>query len=84
MLIGGYVADFPRELLVETSVDGTAWSPAWSGRTAIVTFSGALQDPRNVPLSLPVTPRAARFVRFTQVGPEMVHYWSIAELRIIG
>jgi hypothetical protein len=84
MLIGGYVADFPRELLVETSVDGTAWTPAWSGRTAIVAFSGALQDPRDVPLSLPITPRAARFVRFTQAGPEMVHYWSIAELRIIG
>ena len=84
MLIGGYVADFPRDLLVETSTDGATWTPAWSGRTAIVAFSGALQDPRNVPLSLPITPRPARFVRMTQVGPEMVHYWSIAELRVLA
>jgi hypothetical protein len=84
MLIGGYTADFPRELLVETSADGATWTPAWSGRTTLVAFSGALRDPRNVPLSLPITPRPARYVRFIQTGPEMVHYWSIAELRILN
>ncbi len=39
-LIAGYVADFPRQLSIETSLDGQVWSPAWSGGTAIMALSG--------------------------------------------
>lgn len=83
MLIGGYVADYPRELRIETSVDQQAWTTAWAGPTALLALSGALERPRDMPLSIPLEPRPARYVRFTQTGTETVYYWSIAELRIL-
>ncbi len=83
-LIGGYIADFPRQLSIETSLDGQLWSPAWSGGTAIMALSAALQDPLNVPLPFPFDPRSARYLRFTQTGSEQTYYWSVAELRVLG
>lgn len=84
MAIGGYVADFPRQLLIETSPDGWEWREAWVGGTALITFSAALEDPLAVTLPFPFSPRDARFLRFTQTGTERIYYWSIAELRIKG
>jgi hypothetical protein len=85
MVIGGYVADFPRQLSIETSLDGQSWSQAWHGGAALMAFSAALEDPLNVTLPFPFDPpRQARYIRFTQNGSERIYYWSIAELRIIG
>ena len=83
-LIAGYVADFPRQLSIETSLDGQVWSPAWSGGTAIMALSAALEDPLNVPLPFPFEARSARYLRFTQTGSERTYYWSVAELRVLG
>jgi hypothetical protein len=83
-LIAGYVADFPRRLSIDTSLDGHLWSPAWSGETALMALSAALEDPLNVRLPFSFEPRAARYLRFTQTGSERTYYWSIAELRILG
>ena len=83
-LIAGYVADFPRQLSIETSLDGQVWSPAWSGGTAMMALSAALEDPLNVPLPFPFEPRSARYLRFTQTGSEETYYWSVAELRVLG
>jgi hypothetical protein len=82
--IGGYIADFPRQLSIETSLDGREWSDGWHGGTALMTFSAALEDPLNVTLPFPFERRQARYVRFTQNGSERIYYWSITELRIIG
>ena len=84
MVIGGYVADFPRQLRIETSSDGQGWTEAWSGNTALMAFSAALEDPGRITLPFPFAPRPARFVRFTQTGNEGTYYWSIAELEIVG
>jgi hypothetical protein len=84
MLIGGYVADFPRQLSIETSLDGIAWSDAWQGGTAITAFAAALEDPRNVTLPFGFTTRTARYIRLTQTGSERIYYWSVAELRVRG
>lgn len=84
MTIAGFVADFPRQLTIDTSLDGTAWMPAWSGGTALLAFSAALEQPLEVPLPFPFEPRPARFVRLRQTGTERIYYWSIAELRIMG
>jgi hypothetical protein len=84
MLIAGYVADFPRRLTIETSLDGQTWSQAWEGGTALIAFSAALEDPLNVPLPFPFDARPARYVRFTQTGSERTYYWSIAELHVMG
>jgi hypothetical protein len=82
--IGGYVADFPRELHVETSSDRGTWTPAWSGETALIAFSVAFERPRTMPLAFTFQPRPARYMRLRQEGSDDVFYWSIAELRVLG
>jgi hypothetical protein len=82
-LIGGYLADFPRELIIEVSVDGTMWEPAWQGQPALMTYISALETPRTVPLRFPVN-RPARHIRMRQIGADPVFYWTIAELHIYG
>jgi hypothetical protein len=82
--IAGYVADFPRTLTVETSVDGVSWSPAWAGDGAIVALTAALEQPLTIPLRFPFDARLARYVRLRQTGRDHTYYWSIAELRIYG
>ena len=84
LLIAGFVADFPRKLSIETSADAINWSTAWTGDTALVTMSAALEDPLNIPLPFPFDMRRARYLRFTELANEDTYYWSVAELRIIG
>jgi hypothetical protein len=82
--IAGYVADFPRLLTIETSVDGASWAAAWSGPTALLAFSAALEEPLDLPLRFPFEPRAARYIRLKQTGTDEIYYWAIAELRVYG
>ena len=84
LLIGGYVTDYARGLVIAVSDDGERWSEAWSGPTGPLTFSGGLDRPRDMPATITLAPARARFVRFTQTGTELVNYWSVAELRVFG
>lgn len=84
MRLGGYVADFPRQLSIETSIDGQRWSQTWSGGTALMAFSAALDDPRAVTLPFKFVPHQARLIRFTQTGTEGRYEWSVAELWVLG
>jgi hypothetical protein len=85
MLIGGFDADFPRLLEIETSVDGQAWTGAWSGGTALMAFTAAVEDPLEMRLPFLFDPaRPARFLRFTQTAMDPTYYWSISELRVMG
>lgn len=84
LMIGAYVADFPRRLLIETSLDGTTWQQAWSGPGSGATLIGALLDPRQLPLSFAFGPTTTRYIRLTQTGSEPMYYWSIAEVKIVG
>ena len=84
MLIGGYLADFPRALAVDLSDDGLIWQPVWNGETALMTFVAALEMPRAVPLRVPLANAPARFIRLRQTGADPVYYWSIAELHVYG
>lgn len=83
-LIAGYVGDFPRQLSIETSADGSNWSTAWNGDTAIIALSAALEDPLNIPMPFAFEPRQARYLRLTELANEEIYYWSIAELHVIG
>ena len=80
--IAGLVTDFPRQLRIETSLDGQVWRDGWTGGGAFAAFAGALDEPRAVPLRFQFAPRLARFLRFTQTGSDETYYWSISELRI--
>ena len=82
--IGGYLADFPRRLVVELSEDGVSWSAAWEGETALMTYVAALEMPRTVPLRIPLGNRRAQYVRMRQTGADRTYYWTIAELKVFG
>ena len=84
MKLGSYRVDFPRELLVEVSPDGVAWTKAWGGPTDAIAVLGALRSPREAPLVLPVGGRMARYIRLRQTAADPVFYWSIAELEVVG
>jgi hypothetical protein len=84
MTIGHHVADFPRTLAIETSVDGTAWSSQWQGTTAVHAFVAALQRPADVPLAFALPHVPARMVRLRQLGQDPVFYWTIFELKVFG
>lgn len=84
MLLGGYVADFPRELVIELSADGQAWTIGWSGPTAFVAYLAGLDDPRRMPLRFAVGPARARYIRLRQNASHPVYYWTVAELRVLS
>jgi hypothetical protein len=83
LCLGTYASQYPRNLIVDLSTDGTTWSTAWSGHTSMLTYEGALADPRAVPIAIPLS-RDARFVRLRQTGAEDTRGWTIVELLILG
>ena len=84
LALGRFTADYPRKLLVETSIDGTSWQPAWSGSGGGPALTAAIFHPTIVPATLPLGDLVARFVRLTQTGSDPVFYWSIAEITVYG
>ena len=77
--LGTTGADFPRHLIVGTSLDGEAWEPAWQGSPAAAVLPAAIEAPRSTRAVFSFTPRQARYVRLRQTGRHEVNYWSIAE-----
>lgn len=84
LLLGGYVADFPRHLLIEASLDGSSWQQVWSGPGSGPTLVGSLVDPKELPLIFEFGPRPARYLRITQTANEPTYYWTVTELKIFG
>ena len=76
--------DYPRRLVIETSLDGTRWTPAWEGTGYAPTIRAALRDPRVVPVLFDFAARPARRVRLRQTGSDPAKWWSIAELEVLG
>lgn len=82
--LGGYVADFPRRLRIDTSADGATWEERWTGSGGAAALAGALLDARLMPLFFEFDPRPARFIRMTQLSSDPIFYWTIAELKVYG
>jgi hypothetical protein len=82
--IGGFVADFPRELVIEVSDDGQAWRGVWTGSGGLPAIVASFEDPLRLPLRFPLGNVQARYIRLRQIGRDPVFYWSIAELKIHG
>src|SRR3954470_7528358 len=80
--MGGFAFGYPRELAIDASPDGAAWTPLWSGPTAIPALHAALADPGDVPLTISFEPAAARYLRLRQTGHETGIPWWIAELQL--
>jgi hypothetical protein len=84
LLLGPFVEDFPRGLVVEASEDGVSWRRVWQGSSAGLAFAGALEAPRDVPLRYRFDPTPARLLRMRLTRSDDTYYWSIAEIRVVG
>jgi hypothetical protein len=77
-----FPTDYPRELVIETSLLGEEWQEAWHGATAGKTLRGCLEDPRNPVLFFDLAGERARFLRLRETASDPVYYWSVAELGV--
>jgi hypothetical protein len=59
----GNLVRLPKDLRIETSVDGTRWETAFDGRPGGLALVGALQRPRVIPLRIDLGDVIARYVR---------------------
>jgi hypothetical protein len=80
--IGTHAEEYPEELGIDISSDGSSWSEIRRGRTAASAFRAAIEDPRETRLVFDVGGRAGRFVRLRQAGRSPRFGWSIAEIRV--
>jgi hypothetical protein len=83
MTLGDRILDYPRMLVVETSVDGKTWEPAWQGPTAALAYLAVLNNPRVSRMTISFPPRTAQKIRLRQVGSSPRFFWSIAELELL-
>jgi hypothetical protein len=84
MLLGEKIYDYPRTLVIETSIDGKTWEPAWEGPTAALAYKAAMENPKVSRLTFTFPPRLAETIRLRQVGRSRSFFWSIAELELLG
>lgn len=82
--MGESYREFPRVLVVDTSVDGQVWEPAWDGDVIAATIEGALLDPLTAPTTVPFAPRPARYVRLRQTGQDSDVVWAMPELEVLA
>jgi hypothetical protein len=80
----GRPGSFPRMLVMETSVDGESWSPAWRGDVVDAFIRGAQASPTRPVIALPFAPREARLVRLRQVGADATASWSMREVEVLA
>jgi len=83
-VLGQSYRDFPRALVIETSLDGQVWDAAWNGDVIAATIEGSLIDPLNAPATIPFSPRQARFIRLRQTGKDAQVNWALPELEILA
>jgi hypothetical protein len=84
LAMSSFAFGFPRELAIDLSTDGTAWTTVWRGEPVVLTVRAAVSDPARVPLTLEFPPAEGRYVRVRQLGSEPGAPWWIAELSVHG
>ncbi len=59
--LGPAGGEFPRHLVIETSVDGAAWTMAWEGSPAVAVLHAAMAAPRESRAVIEFPSRTARY-----------------------
>jgi len=82
--IGAVWNSYPRDLEVTTSADGATWTRQFKGSTAGLMVRGAIDDPHNIWMTMPLHDAAARYVRMRLDAGHPTSTWIIAEVRVTG
>ena len=72
--------DYPRHLVVDSTVDGRTWTTLHSGRGFERLLPGALPVDDFSFLDFPLPPNSSRLIRMRQTGSTPAFYWSFHEL----
>jgi hypothetical protein len=73
---------YPGSLTIETSEDGTSWTPARSGYVLYDVIVAGLRETGPLRMVLAFSPRSARYLRLRGLAGEQQFPWSIAELEV--
>jgi hypothetical protein len=76
--------EFPRQLLVETSLDGATWVPARRGDIVAEFIRAAHAAPTLPVVEVAIEPAEARAVRLRQVGRDPRAAWSLREVEVMA
>jgi hypothetical protein len=80
-----YNTNYPRHLLLETSVDSVSWDAAWDGSVRSLLIAQAIERPGpSLRVTVPFASRRARYIRLRQMAADQTLPWSIAELEVLG
>jgi hypothetical protein len=82
--LGNNPLDFPRDFMVEGSVDGTAWTRVFErkGFFPAVTREN-IEDVTGYVVPVPVGPAPVRYLRFVLTRSHEERHWSIAEISVL-
>ena len=83
LAMGDGFFNYPRHLVVETSVDEGEWRTVWEGETASQAVAASLKGQRSFSIAIPTGGVQARFIRLTQSWRDP-RPWSIAEITVLG
>ena len=80
----GFQPFYPRALSVATSLDGTEWTTAFSGKSGGLAIQSALASPRHPQLAIPLPSSPARFIRLQVEQPLEYEPWVVTDVAVRG
>ncbi len=80
--VGEFRISYARKLVVETSSDGSAWTTVATRRMAGLVMKAALDDPKQVSVSIPLAPSTGRFVRLRVDETHRTIAWQVTDLTV--
>jgi F5/8 type C domain-containing protein len=83
MQLGNGWFSFPRELSIETSMEGSIWTEVWRGTTESTVTRRALDSPLDLHFIIWFEPTTARKVRLRELWAGGGDSWTIAEVSVL-
>ena len=74
--------DYPRNLLIEGSVDGETYRTLYEDRGLPKFLLGLVHDPEHNPIDIALPQNETLKLRLSQKGVSSTWYWSIHELHL--
>lgn len=82
--LGSYAYAYPHEPVIETSLDGNAWTPVHQGPIAADAIRGALKRQTDARIEIPITSVRTQWIRLRRTPLEVAPVWILAELFFRG